>query len=88
MAKLPVSWLAALNRSLCTYAEGPGKEMASAGSFVLREAMSPLTDVLQKEKFFLCPSGDPQIAQSAQRLFACLWSRSREASSDLYHSQV
>ena len=47
-AKPPMSELAALGRCLCTHAEGWGKEIAPNGSFVPREAMPPLLDVLQK----------------------------------------
>ena len=45
-SKKPVCRLATLSRCLYTYAEGQGREMAPAGSFVPVEAMPPLSDVL------------------------------------------
>lgn len=48
-AKQPISRLGTFSRYVCTYAEGQGREMVLAGSFVPLEAMPPLTDVLQEE---------------------------------------
>ena len=47
--KQPVSGLATLARCLCAYAEGQGREMALAVSFVPREAMPLLTDAFQEQ---------------------------------------
>ena len=47
-AKQPVSGFATLSRYVCTYAEGQGREVAPASSFVPRETMPPLTDALHK----------------------------------------
>lgn len=46
-AKQPRSQFAALSRCLCTYAEGQGRKMMPAGSFVPRVSMPPLIKALQ-----------------------------------------
>lgn len=86
--KQPVSGLATLSTCLCAYAE-VGSEMVSAGSFVLGEAMPPLTDALQEERtvFPPCILDEPQITQYAPGLLACLLSRSRVVPLSCYPSQ-
>lgn len=55
-----------------------------AASFVPKEAMPPLTDVLQD----LWALDNPHILPSAQALLLCLLSRSREVPSALHPSQI
>ena len=64
--------------------------MVSVGSFVPREAMSPLTDALQEEGAIFPPNvlSDPQITQFAPWLLACLLFRSRAVPLGCYSSQA
>ena len=48
-SKEQVSRLAALSRCSHTYAEGQGRAMAPTSSFVPREAMPPVPDVVQED---------------------------------------
>lgn len=63
--------------------------MVSAGCFVPRESVPPLTDALQDEGtvFPSCILCDPQITQFAPGLLACLLSRSRAEPLSRFPSQ-